>query len=38
MDVSGAELVLSNYPVRVDAAAPAAITVLRPWEARLYRL
>jgi oligo-1,6-glucosidase len=31
VDVSGAELILGNYP---DAAA----TELRPWEARLYRL
>jgi oligo-1,6-glucosidase len=38
LDVSGAELVLANYPARTDAAAPAATPVLRPWEARLYRL
>ena len=33
VDVSGAELILGNYPD--DAVAAAA---LRPWEARLYRL
>ncbi|HSP75393.1 MAG TPA: alpha-glucosidase [Cryobacterium sp.] len=38
LDVSGADLVLANYPARADAAAPAASPVLRPWEARLYRL
>jgi oligo-1,6-glucosidase len=31
VDVSGAELVLTNYPADEDA-------LLRPWEARLYRL
>ena len=38
MDVSRADLVLANYPAATDAAAPTATTVLRPWEARLYRL
>jgi oligo-1,6-glucosidase len=37
LDVSGAHLVLANYPAETDAAAPPAHT-LRPWEARLYRL
>ena len=38
LDVSGADLVLANYQAATDAAAPAASPVLRPWEARLYRL
>ncbi|WP_369828401.1 alpha-glucosidase [Cryobacterium sp. M25] len=38
MDVSGADLILANYPATTDAAAPSSNPVLRPWEARLYRL